>query len=355
VDVLVSLLVASLYDFKTEKNLPNKEQLKQIEKLEIEGGEEEDNFNYENPEGEDADNNYYYEGEEGEDYAHNHQNENEWFFCDECKKIIKENKIKYECDNCPDFMLCKECFKSVKHPHKMKKSKVPLGCKPPVNWQEILENMKNEEKENNLSCSRCTNEITNNYYFICNNEECSDLKFCKTCRGIGKSIHDHKLTKFTIEEQNEEVIEEEEKNPKKKLETMIENAFSEVPDEIIAKEIPTKFHYTKVEKDDLGLTDEMLLYLDDKTLNKYIPLRRLAPYREKVKLNEWEKKKMLKHLSKEVERRKAEVSRANKMAEENILKNKKLLNNKRKGVSKVQGEGEDYRKKKRLETYGIDV
>jgi len=32
----------------------------------------------------------------------------------------------------------------------MKKSKVPLGCKPPVNWQEILENMKNEEKENNF-------------------------------------------------------------------------------------------------------------------------------------------------------------------------------------------------------------
>ena len=38
----------------------------------------------------------------------------------------------------------------------------------------------------------------------------------------------------------------------------------------------------KVEEDDFGLDDDDLLYLDDKTLNRYVPLKKLAPYKEKV-------------------------------------------------------------------------
>ena len=54
--------------------------------------------------------------------------DNEWFFCDECKTPIKENKIIYECNKC-DLIICKPCFKSITHSHKMKKNKVPIGCK----------------------------------------------------------------------------------------------------------------------------------------------------------------------------------------------------------------------------------
>lgn len=68
-----------------------------------------------------------------EDYNYDNENENEednqWFYCDECLKAIKENKIKYECDICEDYSLCKTCFTNKNHQHQMKKSKVPLGCK----------------------------------------------------------------------------------------------------------------------------------------------------------------------------------------------------------------------------------
>ena len=37
--------------------------------------------------------------------------ENLWFYCDECKKALKEGKIKYECKTCEDYTLCKKCFK----------------------------------------------------------------------------------------------------------------------------------------------------------------------------------------------------------------------------------------------------
>ena len=45
-------------------------------------------------------------------------------------------------------------------------------------------------------------------------------------------------------------------------------------DDVINGELGTKFHYTKVEKEDSGLTDDMLLLLDDKILNKYLPLKK---------------------------------------------------------------------------------
>jgi hypothetical protein len=51
----------------------------------------------------------------------------------------------------------------------------------------------------------------------------------------------------------------------------------------------------------------MLLFLDDKTINKYIPMKRLAPYQEKPQLNDYQKKKVFKGLQKELERKKVGV------------------------------------------------
>jgi hypothetical protein len=69
----------------------------------------------------------------------------------------------------------------------MKKSKVPLGCKPPEDWMNLI--------ENNIEhvCNNCNNEISHEYWFIC--DECLNMKFCKSCRAIGKSIHEHNLKK----------------------------------------------------------------------------------------------------------------------------------------------------------------
>jgi hypothetical protein len=93
-------------------------------------------------------------------------------------------------------------------------------------------------------------------------------------------------------------------DPKEKIKNLIDASMPTVPDKIIDKKIATKFHYVKVDQDDLEITDEMLLLLDDKTLNKYYPLRRLAPYKEKKEMPQWKKKQLLKELQKELERKK---------------------------------------------------
>ncbi len=125
-----------------------------------------------------------------------------------------------------------------------------------------------------------------------------------------------------------------------------------IPDKIIDKKIATKFHYVKVDKDEYELTDEMLLLLDDKTLNKFIPLRRLAPYREKKELPLWEKKQLYKELQKELERKKRELNAMSQRDDQTAQANTKILSKKKKTDEPMLSK-EDYKKKKRLETYGL--
>ncbi len=147
-------------------------------------------------------------------------------------------------------------------------------------------------------------------------------------------------------------------------------------DDLIAGKIPTKFHYAKVKRqtDNDELTDDMLLYLDDKTLNKFIPLKSLAPYREGYVVPGYKKKRLLSEFQREVEKRKKEFIREVKQKKEIEETNKSLLNKKRnnhfdnnnngfKKSKKDENENKnkdfdpsnkhEYRKKKRLETYGI--
>lgn len=49
--------------------------------------------------------------------------------------------------------------------------------------------------------------------------------------------------------------------------------------------LKTKFRYIDVPKEDFGLSDYQILYGDDKELNKYVSIKKLAPYQEeKMKL-----------------------------------------------------------------------
>lgn len=315
------------FDYKTNKGIPTKEDLKKLEQ---------DDQDLE---------------ERGEHPEPDTNQESEWFYCDECKKAIKENKIKYECDQCPEYITCRDCFKTITHAHKMKKSKVPVGCRPPDNWKDLIQGIA-QETEDSLICTKCAGEIISNYYYICENEECSDYKFCKTCRGIGKSIHEHKLKKYFPE--NPELIGEESENmkdPKQKLNSIVDNVYGAVTDDIIAGNIATKFHYAKVESDGAELTDEMLLFLDDRILNKYMPLKKLAPYKEKTKMNNFMKKKMLDELQKNLEKKRKELAIKNKLEENIMEENKKKMLGKKKKLNRE--EAKDFKKKKRLETYGI--
>ena len=114
--------------------------------------------------------------EENENDNNNEEenNENElWFYCDSCKKPLKEGKIKYECKTCEDYTLCKKCFKKIGHEHKMKKDIVPAGCNPPENAQELIEKVEKEQEDNILKCSNChkiypRKLLTSNAYFYGN-------------------------------------------------------------------------------------------------------------------------------------------------------------------------------------------
>ena len=334
------------------------------------------------------------EKEENNDEKENNyeddNNENElWFYCDSCKKPLKEGKIKYECKTCEDYTLCKKCFKKMGHEHQMKKDIVPNGCAPPENAEELIENVENENENNILKCSRCHNIIVENRYYICNEDSCKDLKFCKTCRGLGQHIHEHKLIKFIIKENEENEDEENKKTKKEKLQELIDEKANYTIDDVIDGELGTKFHYTKVTKEDSGLTDDMLLLLDDKVLNKYLPLKKISAYND-YKLPDYKKKAMLNRLEKLVNKKKRELAveyeaknknekenekyllgkktkgenenEDNKMInkEKNKNKNKHDKKNKKKkeniirdGKPKQKLSKEEFKKQKRYETYGI--
>merc|ERR1712032_334035 len=209
--------------------------------------------------------------------------------------------------------------------------------------------------------------IINNYYFAC--ETCNDgKKYCKTCRGKGKSIHEHKLTKFEIEEEKPK---EEENDQKKKLDNLLDEKFEVAVDSLIAGKIPTKFHYSKVSKqeDNNELTDDMLLYLDDKTLNKYLPLKALAPYRDGYVVPGYKKKRLLNEFQREVDKKKRDILNEMKQKKDieesnkSFLQKKRNLNNDNNNKKSSKGGDKDdnkeftnkgdFRKKKRMETYGL--
>jgi hypothetical protein len=119
----------------------------------------------------------------------------------------------------------------------------------------------------------------------------------------------------------------------------------------------------------------MLLYLDDTTLNKYIPLKALAPYKDGYVVAGYKKKRLLAEFQREVEKKKKEFIRDMKQKKEIEDSNKSFLHKKRnfnnddksgfngKKAKNVSEDNEnkvydptnkqEYRKKKRLETYGI--
>jgi protein KRI1 len=51
-------------------------------------------------------------------------------------------------------------------------------------------------------------------------------------------------------------------------------------EDVIAGGIKTRFSYTEVPKESFMLTDEELLYCDDKVLNKFLALKKIVPYKD---------------------------------------------------------------------------
>jgi len=63
------------------------------------------------------------------------------------------------------------------------------------------------------------------------------------------------------------------------LDEMIDNYYKLDFEDIITGGIKTRFKYTKVAPNSYGLTDEEIMYTEDKLLNQFVSMKKLAPYR----------------------------------------------------------------------------
>lgn len=118
-------------------------------------------------------------------------------------------------------------------------------------------------------CQECTKDITRG----------ETLYFCLKCKNAGDK-HEHKLSKFKgiLEEEEDEEAKGDSKK-KEFLENLLDEYYNmDFEDLIGGGSIKTRFKYRKVGKEDFGLTEDEILLLDDKQLNKLVSLKKYRPY-----------------------------------------------------------------------------
>ena len=79
----------------------------------------------------------------------------EWFVCDKCEKAIFPGTYFFQSKAQEDYTLCSKCHRKMtetslkvgKAVRKFSKKKVPKGCEPPRNWQELVREASIRESE----------------------------------------------------------------------------------------------------------------------------------------------------------------------------------------------------------------
>jgi len=210
-----------------------------------------------------------------------------WWLCDECEKPIKEGKNRYDCVVCDNFTLCGTCKKEIGHNHKLRKMLVPVGCKVPQDFS--LENKKEFE--------------------------------------------------YTNSSKEKEKLEGVEKEIKEKYDQFLEEYYNLDYEDVIGGSLKTRFKYAKVKPMDYDLDDDELLLVDEKKLNQYIGLKKLAPYREDHGRVKKPNKSVRERIKKELKKQKlalveGEVKGKNQKRKD-MKKNKK---DRKKELQKIQKE-----------------
>jgi len=272
-----------------------------------------------------------------ENYDENQGEEEEWWFCDNCKKPIKGGDIRYDCTMCDNFTLCRKCFKTLKHPHKMNKEKTPMIAKPPQDHLDLIRRVI-------LACAECGTDLAHIKGYEC---PTCQKNFCQNC----KKKHPHEVKR--LREKGNEDVKEMQSNSKFDAEAQkhIEQEYND----LIAGEIPAKFSYMNVPNEDFGLTDEELILLKDKEINSMIPMKKVAAY---TKSNDFKKSilyKKKKRLSAEISIRKREIEAEMKTGQESqrLAGKRPMGKEKRVEIEKpTELEGTTI-KKSRLETYDL--
>lgn len=64
------------------------------------------------------------------------------------------------------------------------------------------------------------------------------------------------------------------------MKSLVDDYYNLDFEDVIAGGIKTKFQYIDVPREGFGLTNDDLLYADDSLLNRYLSIKKLAPYKE---------------------------------------------------------------------------
>lgn len=113
----------------------------------------------------------------------------------------------------------------------------------------------------------------------------------------------------------------------KELNKLIDDYYALDFEDVIAGGIKTRFQYIDVKPESYGLSDENLLFADQKLLNNYVSIKKLAPYREdegKVKAKLLKNKMKINQIRKSTKLIRHEIRKENENLEELQEKMNKL-------------------------------
>jgi len=204
---------------------------------------------------------------------------NLWWYCDTCFKGIKEGHPRFECLECEDFCQCKACADLKDHPHKMKKFVVPQGCAPPSD-KEIAAIL-----ESTRFCAECSYKFTE-YDYMFELKKNAEFLICEDCLKTNERQYKEKdFNKIEPKKVDvDRIVKEDVSKLKgiykdKELDELIDSYYQLDFEDVISGGIKTRFKYVDVNKNSYGLTDEDILYADDRTLNQFVSLKKMQPYR----------------------------------------------------------------------------
>jgi hypothetical protein len=141
---------------------------------------------------------------------------------------------------------------------------VPIDLVPPENEDELL-------KQAYMLCATCKKSLLEKSKRVYKCNTCENY-LCKDCKGNHDEGHD--VHRDRTREDAEETKEKSEF-----LDGALEEYYNLGFEDIIGKDIYTRFKYTKVRDHDFGLSNEEILLLNDKELNKLVSLKKYKPYR----------------------------------------------------------------------------
>jgi protein KRI1 len=205
-----------------------------------------------------------------------------WWYCDTCYKGIQPYETRYDSLE-SDFTQCKSCAAMNTHEHAMKKFVVPEGCIPPSDDQilKLLEKL--------ILCNECDCKMDDTFRYY-SHKTMEDYFLCEDCFGLttSKKNENMKMKDFSVVEPTrvnvKSVIEQDQfyklKGQDEELDELIDDYANVDFEDVIAGGIKTRFRYTEVSNENFMLTDDELLYCDDNLLNKYLSLKKIAPYKD---------------------------------------------------------------------------